>query len=148
MKDASGIAQLILRIALGMGFLLPVADRLGFLGPPGANGVSWGDWDHFILYSHTLMPFLNSTFTHIASAIATAGEMIFGIGLIVGFKTKQMAFGAAMLTLTFGLFMAVSLGISAPFNYPVFVFTGAGLVLSAVGRYKWSIDDLISRKRG
>jgi hypothetical protein len=36
--------------------------------------------------------------------------------------------------------MAVFIGINAPFNYPVFAFTGAGLVLSGIGSYKWSID--------
>ncbi len=32
MKNSSGIAQLFLRLALGIGFLLPVIDRLGALG--------------------------------------------------------------------------------------------------------------------
>jgi uncharacterized membrane protein YphA (DoxX/SURF4 family) len=142
MKNSSGIAQLFLRIALGIGFILPVCDRLGILGPAGAAGVSWGDWKHFVDYTNTLMPYFNHTLANIMAFIATAAEAIFGICLILGLKVKLIALGAALLTLIFGLSMAIFSGISAPFNYPVFVFTGAALVLSGLGRYKWSLDDL------
>jgi uncharacterized membrane protein YphA (DoxX/SURF4 family) len=136
--------QLVLRIALGIGFILPVSDRLGLLGPPGAPNVAWGDWNHFITYSNTLVPFLNHSMANVAGAIATIFEGIFGVCLILGFKTRQVALGAAALTFTFGLCMAIFIGFMAPFNYPVFVFTGAGLVLSGVNRYKWSVDDLMA----
>lgn len=143
MKNSSGIAQLFLRIALGTGFILPVMDRLGILGPYGSPNVAWGDWQHFINYTNTLMPFLNHFLANIVGVIATVSEATFGICLIIGFKIKQVSLGAAILTLIFGLCMAVFIGISAPFNYPVFVFTGAGLVLSGIGYYKWSIDDYL-----
>jgi uncharacterized membrane protein YphA (DoxX/SURF4 family) len=143
MKNSSGIAQLFLRLALGVGFILPVMDRLGLMGPLGSPNVSWGDWKHFVVYAHTLMPFLNHFMTNIMAAIATASEATFGICLIIGFKIKQVSLGAAILTFIFGLCMAVFIGISAPFNYPVFVFTGAGLVLSGIGYYKWSIDEYL-----
>ena len=143
MKNSSGIAQLVLRIALGIGFILPVCDRLGILGPAGAAGVSWGDWKHFVAYTNTLMPYFNHAIANIMALIATVAEALFGICLILGFKVKQIALGAALLTLIFGLSMAIFAGLSAPFNYPVFVFTGAGLVLSGLERYKWSLDDLL-----
>jgi hypothetical protein len=54
MKNSSGIAQLVLRVALGLGFILPVLDRLGVLGPKGSTGVAWGDWKHFVDYTNTL----------------------------------------------------------------------------------------------
>jgi uncharacterized membrane protein YphA (DoxX/SURF4 family) len=146
MKNSSGIAQLVLRIALGLGFILPVLDRLGILGPKGSTGVAWGDWKYFVDYTNTLTPFLNRTLANVMAALATLAEIIFGICLIIGYKTKQVALGAALLTLAFGLSMAIFLGIGAPFNYPVFVFTGAGLVLSGIGRYKWSIDDFTGSK--
>jgi uncharacterized membrane protein YphA (DoxX/SURF4 family) len=140
MKNTSGIAQLFLRIALGIGFILPVMDRLGLLGSPGTAGVSWGDWKHFVDYTNTLMPYLNNRLAGIMAALATAAEFVFGICLILGIKIKQIAWGAAILTACFGLSMAIFLGIGAPFNYPVFVFTGAAWVLSGMGEYKWSID--------
>ncbi len=146
MKNASGIAQLFLRIALGIGFILPVMDRLGLKGPSGSPNVSWGDWEHFIIYTNTLVPFLNHSMVNLLGTIATLLEAIFGICLIIGFKIKQVSLGAAILTLIFGLCMAVFISINAPFNYPVFVFTGAALVLSRIGYYKWSIDDYLTNK--
>jgi uncharacterized membrane protein YphA (DoxX/SURF4 family) len=146
MQNSSGIPQLFLRLALGFGFLLPVMDRIGWMGAHGTSGVAWGDWKHFIDYSNTLMPFLNRSFANLMGLIATFSEAIFGICLIVGLKIKQIAFAAAALTLGFGLCMAAFISIVAPFAYPVFVFTGAALVLSGIGRYKYSIDDYISIK--
>lgn len=141
MKDSTGYPQLILRLALGIGFILPVMDRLGMLGAPGSEAVAWGDWPHFIAYTETILPFLNKPLVNVAGALASTAEAIFGICLILGFKTKQVAFGSAILTLTFGICMALFLNIHAPFKYPVFVFVGAGFVLSGVPRFKWSLDD-------
>ena len=145
MKNASGIGQLLLRLSLGVGFLIPVMDRVGLLGPPG-SGASWGDWKHFVDYTNTLIPFASRQVANVASIFATLGELIFGIMLIVGFRIKEAGLGAALLTLAFGLCMAIFLSISAPFNYPVFVFTGGALVLSGLDRHKWSIDDYLDKK--
>lgn len=146
MRDASRFPQLILRIALGIGFLLPVMDRLGVFGGPGTPNVAWGDWSHFIDYTHTLMPFLSRSLANIMGLVATLAEGIFGICLILGFKTRLVATGSALLTAFFAVFMIISLGIAAPFNYPVFVFTGGALVLATLPSFKWSIDELLTAK--
>jgi uncharacterized membrane protein YphA (DoxX/SURF4 family) len=147
MKNASGVAQLFLRLAMAVIFLMAVMDRLGLLGAPGSSGVSWGDWKHFIDYTNTLVPFANRKIANFLGLVATVAETVFGICLVIGLKVKQIALGAAVLTFCFGLCMAIFVSISAPFNYPVFVFTGAGLVLSGLNRYRWSIDDyLVSKK--
>ncbi|HEY4198908.1 MAG TPA: hypothetical protein VGM63_25385 [Mucilaginibacter sp.] len=146
MKNASGLAQLVLRLALGAGFLLPVMDRMGVMGPYGANGVTWGDWQHFVDYTHTLVPFANRLVANILSVLATIGEFVFGICLIIGFRIKEAALGAGLLTLGFGLCMAIFVSISTPFSYPVFVFTGSALVLSGIGHYNWSIDDFLRNR--
>lgn len=140
MKDPFGVPQLILRLALGAGFILPVMDRFGLLGPPG-SGAAWGDWKHFVDYTQTLVPFTSRSFAEVMSLLATIAELLFGICLIIGFRIKEAALGAAILTLVFGLSMAIFVGIGAPFSYPVFVFTGAALVLSSLERYRWSMDD-------
>ncbi len=147
MKNSSGIAQLFLRLALGLGFLLPVMDRIGWLGPQGSKGVAWGDWKHFIDYSNTLMPFLNRPLANIMGLFATVFEVVFGVCLIIGLKIKYIGLGAAALTLGFGLSMAIFLNIGAPFAYPVFVFTGASLLLSGIGHYQWSLDEYIAIKK-
>jgi uncharacterized membrane protein YphA (DoxX/SURF4 family) len=145
MKKKSGIAQLVLRLALGSIFVISVIDRFGWLGTPGSSGVSWGDWKHFIDYTNTLLPFASRPIANIIGLLTTVAETAFGICLIIGMKTKQIALGAAMLTLCFGLCMAIFVSIGAPFSYPVFVFTGSGLVLSGVNRYRWSIDDYLTK---
>jgi uncharacterized membrane protein YphA (DoxX/SURF4 family) len=142
----TALAQLFTRIALGLGFLLPVFDRFGFLGAPGSGKVAWGDWSHFVAYTNQLMPFTNLYTANIAGLLATMAECVLGLCLIIGFKVKWMGLGAAIITLTFALFMIISLGISAPFNYPVFVFTGAGLLLYTHHSFPWSIDALLIKK--
>ena len=42
------------RVAMGVTFLSPVADRFGLWGPPGAPNVSLGNWDRFPAYSTRL----------------------------------------------------------------------------------------------
>jgi len=145
--NVTAFAQLFARIALGLGFLLPVFDRLGILGAPGSGKVAWGDWPHFVAYTHTLMPFTNLVTANIAGLLATIAEVVLGVCLIVGFKTKWMGLGAALITFTFAVFMIASLGIAAPFNYPVFVFTGAGLLLFTQHSFRWSIDALLKKNR-
>jgi len=145
MNNIAGIGQVLLRLALGVGFLIPVMDRLGLLGPPG-SGASWGDWKHFVDYTNTLLPFAGRQMANVMAFFATMAEFVFGILLIIGYRLKEVSIGAGMLTLVFGLCMAIFVSISAPFNYPVFVFTGAALVLSGLDRYAWSIDAYTRKK--
>lgn len=140
MKNTLPTAQLFLRLALGIGFILPVMDRLGMLGQPGEPNVGWGNWSNFIDYTHSLMPYLNRPIAGIMGAIATIAEVVFGILLILGFKTRLTAIGSFALTLTFALSMLFFAGYRTPFNYSVFTVSAASLLLSVIGEYKWSID--------
>ncbi len=145
MKPATGIAQLFLRLALAIGFILPVMDRLGWLGLPGTGMVNWGDWTHFVAYTHSLVPYFSRSLADFLALLATAAEIVFGICLLLGYQVKYVALGAAILTFIFGICMATSTGIAAPFNYPVFVFTGAALLLSERKTFRWSIDYLLEK---
>lgn len=145
MKNINGYPQLVLRLALGIGFLFPVLDRLGVLGAPGTEGVAWGSWEKFVDYTNLLLPIVNRAAANLFGLAATAAEVVFGICLIAGFKTRYMAFGSALLTLGFGLSMAIFVGIQAPIAYPVFVFTGGGLMLSCLTTFQWSIDNLVRK---
>ena len=137
------IPQLLLRIALGTGFLVTVSDRLGFLGSMGPTNknIEWGNWDNFINYTGTLMPFLDKPVVNIMGGIATLAETVIGILLISGFKTRQAAIGSCLLTLTFALAMSIFLGIKAPINFAVFPVCTASLLLATVPVYEWSIDN-------
>jgi putative oxidoreductase len=140
MKNYMSFAQLYLRLALGIGFILPVLDRTGVFGPAGQNNVSWGNWASFCEYTHALLPFLSKAVSDIFALLATIAEVVFGVLLIIGYKIRLTAIGSCLLTLTFALCMAIFTGIKAPFNYSVFPVSAGALLLSAIPYYKWSID--------
>ncbi len=146
MKKETGIAQLLLRLALGIGFILPVLDRLGLLGMPGTGKVNWGDWEHFVSYTHSLVPYVSRSVANLLALVATVAEVAFGVCLPLGYRVKSMASGAAILTFIFGICMAATTGIAAPFNYPVFVFTGAALLLAERRTFGWSLDQALKKK--
>jgi putative oxidoreductase len=146
MKVASKIPQLYLRLAVGTGFIIPVADRTGWLGPPGYNGVSWGNWDNFAAYTNTLLPFLNRSMASIMGLLATIAEILIGVFLIIGYKTRVVAIGSFALTLIFALCMAIFLGIKAPFTYSVFSDSAGGLLLATIPAYNWSLDNYAVKK--
>ena len=143
MNKESAIPQLFLRFALGIGFILPVMDRLGMLGPVGQNNVGWGNWENFVAYTNVLMPYLSKSAAGIMGLIATIAEVVFGVMLLIGLKTRYAAIGSFLLTLIFALSMAIFLGYRAPFNYSVYVVSAASLLLAGVSGYKWSIDQYV-----
>lgn len=141
MKNTIQIAQLYLRMSLGIGFLLPVADRIGCLGPAGQHFVSWGNWDNFVSYTNTLMPFLNRALASFSGLLATIAEVALGLMFIIGFKIRAAAVGSFLLTLAFALCMTFFLGVKSPFSYSVFSDSAGSLLLATVPVYYWSIDN-------
>ena len=146
MENSFKIPQFLLRIALGVSFLSAVADRLGILGPFGERNIEWGNWDSFITYTATMMPFLDRPAVNIMGSIASIAEAVIGILLIIGFKTRLAAISSCILTLIFALAMTVFLGIKAPINFSVFTAITASLILSKITVYVWSIDNLLLQK--
>lgn len=145
MKNYNQFPQLYLRVATGVGFIVPVLDRIGWLGPAGEKNIGWGTWDNFVVYTNTLLPFLGREAANVIGGIATLSEILFGIMLIIGLKTRTVAFGSFLLTLSFALCMAVFLGFKAPLNYSVFVVSAACLLLSTIPEYQWSLDAYVSK---
>jgi uncharacterized membrane protein YphA (DoxX/SURF4 family) len=140
------IPQLYLRLALGLGFLIPVADRFGWLGAAGEKGISWGNWENFSMYTHTLLPFLDRQAANVMALLATIAEILIGSCLLFGYKTRMAAYGAFLLTLVFALCMALFIGIKAPFNYSVFAVSAGSLLLAFTPVYHWSLDNLFKSK--
>ena len=136
--------QLYLRLALGIGFILPVMDRLGMLGLPGSPNVGWGNWSNFVDYTNSLMPYLNRPIANVLGAIASIAEVIFGVLLIIGYKTRYSAIGSGLLTLIFALSMLFFAGYRAPFNYSVFTCSAGAFLLSTIENYKWSLDQKLN----
>ena len=144
MKVRFILGQLLLRVSLGIGFLLPVCDRLGFFGDAGDPNVIWGDWKNFIAYTNVLMPYIDLATASYFGFVATVLEVLFGVLLIVGFKIKYAALGSFGLTLIFAFSMLFFLHIRAPFNYAVFVVSFSSLILSTLPHFPWSFDNLIN----
>ncbi|ABQ06327.1 DoxX family membrane protein [Flavobacterium johnsoniae] len=136
-------AGLILRIVLAITMLSAVADRFGIWGAPGSNGVAWGNWENFVVYTQTLNPFATKSVAEILGSIATFFEVLLSLLLLFGFKTRIAALGTAFLMLLFALAMAISVSVKAPFDYSVLTSAAAALLLSTIGKTVFAVDNRI-----
>src|SRR5215469_6986815 len=126
------VARILLRIALGITFLVSVADRFGALGPYGTRNVSWGDWKHFVQYVATLNWFVPKALIPALSVLETTIEIALGIALLVGLWQRIVAWCSAGLLLSFALTMSVALGVVAPLSYAVFAAFGGAFLLGEI----------------
>ena len=140
------ISSLLLRIGLGVGFLSAVADRLGLWGAFGQPNVEWGNFSRFLEYTHTLNWYLPAGMILPLGILATGAETLFGLLLLVGWRTRAAALSTALLLLTFAVAMTLALGIKAPLNYAVLTGIGGALLLASRESFPFSLDELLSRK--
>ena len=145
MKNTFRFPQLYFRLAMALNFIIPVMDRIGWLGPAG-NYVSWGNWGSFVTYTNTLLPFLSKPLAGVMGLAATTAEATIAILFIIGYKIRLAAYGSFILTLIFALCMAVFLDIKAPINYSVFVDSAGSLLLATMPVYNWSLDAYFARR--
>ena len=146
MGQYQNFAALLLRLATATNFLSAVADRFGFWGKPGDPGVSWGTWENFVVYNQQVNSFASPPVALWLGIMATALEIILAFLLIIGYKTRFAALGAAAMTLAFAAAMTYSFGIKAPLNYAVFVDFASALLLATTSRHKWSVDEISAEK--
>ena len=85
------LSSVVLRFGLGLGFLSAVADRFGVWGAFGQPNVEWGNYSRFLEYTHSLNWYLPAAMTPLLGAIATAGEILFGLLVLVGWHTRVAA---------------------------------------------------------
>jgi putative oxidoreductase len=126
-----------LRLAIAIAYLWEV---LGTLGAHGQPHVGWGDWGHFVSYSYKIMAFLPAGIVPPLALLATIGEAIFGLMLLLGLFTRIAAIGSGLLSLCFAIAMTVSFGIDSPLGYSVFTLSAASFLLSTLPYYIYSID--------
>ena len=126
------IARVVLRLALGITFLVSIADRFGWLGVYGSKNVSWGDWTHFVQYVAQLNSFVPKSLIPGLAVLETIIELGLGIALLLGIYQRVVAWSSAALLMSFALTMSIALGIIAPLSYFVFTALGAALLLGAV----------------
>src|SRR5205823_399471 len=106
---------------LAAAYLSSVADRFGAWGRHGAPSVTWGDFQHFASDVATLLPWAPKSVVPVLAWLATALESAFGLGLLIGVRTRMMAIGSAILLAAFGLSMTFStVGIHAALASSIF----------------------------
>jgi uncharacterized membrane protein YphA (DoxX/SURF4 family) len=126
------LAELYVRLALGVAFLSAVADRFGLWGPYGHKNVDWGDFSHFVAYTARVNSFLPAAVIPAVAWIATVAETALGLCLILGIFRRVVALGSAALLLLFALSMAISFGLKSPLDYSVFAASAAAFLLFAI----------------
>ena len=136
-----------LRLLVGLVLLGSVADRCGLFGSPGASGVSWGDFAHFVAYTRDVNAFLPASWAPALAVLATAGEASLGFALLVGLRPVLAARGAAVLLVLFGIAMTRSLGPAAPLPYAVWILAAGTWVLGIVDASAFSVDGWLARRR-
>lgn len=125
------------RIALGVSFLSPVADRFGLLGHYGG----WGNFANFTAYTAQVNSFMPSAMIPFLAWAATIAETICGLSLVVygvlparianeGAGARIAALGSSALLLLFALAMSLSLGLKKPLDYSVFSASACALLLA------------------
>jgi putative oxidoreductase len=140
LKNKFTLPSLFLRLAISIPYLWFVSDRLGLLGANGHPHVGWGDWVHFMNYARQTMSFLPPAVVPVLAILATICEGLFGLLLLIGYRTRLAAVGSGILSLLFAISMAISFGIESPLGYSVFTVSAASFLLACLPEYKWSLD--------
>ena len=131
----------IARLLIGIAFFENVIDRLGFIGPPGARGVSWGDFQHFIVYTAEVNAFAPAALAPMLAVLATIAEGTFGVTMLLGARVKLASAGSALLLFAFATAMVLS-GLSQ-FQYGVYLMSVAAWALATVDASALSVDSLV-----
>ena len=132
--------KLFLRLALSIGFLSAVTDRFGWWP---AEVSAWGNFDSFLAYTASLVPWAPSSIIPFLSWFVTILEAILGLFLLIGFKTKLTAQLSGVLILIFGLSMTFTSGLKGPLDYSVFSAAAAAFGLSLIKEQYLEVDTLI-----
>lgn len=140
MKRYQDFAVLLLRIALAVGFISAVSSRLNLWGKYSSG------WESFLAYAEKVNSFAPKSFIPTIAVTTTIAETLLALLLLIGYKTRLAAIFSSILTLLFAFAMTYSFGIKDPLDYSVFVFSMSAFMLSAVEQYKWSLDEILSKK--
>ena len=131
------------RLLVGFAFFENVIDRLGFIGPPGAPGVSWGDFQHFIAYTAQVNAFAPASIIPALAVLATIAEGTFALTMLFGIRVRLAAAGSALLFFVFASAMVLSE--LSQLQYGVYLMSVTSWALSTVDASALSVDALLVR---
>src|SRR6185312_8542672 len=84
----AAFSSMLLRVAVGASFLSAIAGRFGLWGAYGQPNVAWGNYARFVHYTAELNWFLPAAMISVLAIIATAAETLFGLLLVLGWKSQ------------------------------------------------------------
>lgn len=140
------ISSVVLRLGLGLGFLSAVADRFGLWGAFGQPNVEWGNYSRFLDYTHSLNWYLPPGLTPLLGDIATGGELLLGLLVLVGWHTRVAARLSGILLIVFATAMTVALGVKSVLNFAVITGIGGAFLLANCEFFPFSVDELLMRR--
>jgi hypothetical protein len=120
----------IVAVLLAADFAWAVADRFGAFGPPGADGVSWGNWSAFVDYTRTLLHGPSETVAVAAAVGATAAEVTLAVVLLTGWQRRWAGKAAAGLLTFYLVAMATSVGLGDVARYALPLEIGGALLVT------------------
>ena len=136
------LSSVFLRLALGISFLSAVADRFGLWGAYGQPNVAWGNYARFVAYTAKLNWFLPAQMIPALANISTVAETLFGLLLVLGWKTRIAALLSGILLTAFAVTMAARLGAQAPLNFSVYSAAAGAFLLAVCAEFPFSLDSL------
>jgi uncharacterized membrane protein YphA (DoxX/SURF4 family) len=123
-------ALLLARFGLAASYLTAVTDRFGAWGKPGAVGVTWGDFQHFVARIET-NPLVPAGTAPIAAWIVTVLESMIGLSLLVGLRSRTMGLASGCLLLVIAVAtIATPGGIHAVLASWMLAAAGASMLLA------------------
>ena len=141
-ETARHLASLYLRLALGVTFLSAVADRFGMWGPPGGDGVAWGDFTRFTQYTARVNPWASPGLVSILAWTATIAEIVLAAALLAGVWTRAAGFASGVLLSLFAVGMTIGTGVKSALDASVFSAAAGAFGLAFLGPDRWSVDAL------
>ncbi len=137
---------MLLRMFIGVEFLMAVGDRLGVFGAPGTPGVSWGNFRNFTVYTGQVNAFLPAAVIPALAVIETIIEGVLGLAMLLGAGLRVTVWASSALLFAFAIAMTISLGLASQFGYAVFVLGAGTWVRATADASLAGIDALLGSK--
>lgn len=137
-------ASWLMRICLGIDFTATTLDRYGIFGPHGTKGVNWGDFSHFIAYTHQVNAFVPASFAPLLAYTANVCEIVLALALLLGIRTSLACLASALLLLAYACAMTISLGFTSQFPYAVFLLSAGAWFMANTDSSFLSLDRLFN----
>src|SRR5262245_24659734 len=95
---------------------------------------------HFLAYTAILNPWFPAIVIPTLGVVVTIVGTILGVGLLVGFRTRQAATLSGCIIFLFGIGMTAGTGFKSALNASVFAASASGFLLARAPHFPISVD--------